>query len=603
MVTVQGFMQLCNFLSTSCADFSYLQRNLCRYKAVIAQTNNSRKEIHMFKSPIFIVTMIVMLLLASCAPTLVTPSPIVTEEPGIPITGAALVQSVEIQVVQSQPLQVNVVVRGELPDAGCTTISSVSQVRNGNTITVTLTTTTDPVALCAPVLTPFEQIVPLDVTDLGPDQYKVNVNGIEQSFEVPTRDASQFKQMLLEALNARDYERLKGWMDQSFLIAYWESEGMQNTPEAAVEQLQRNLLSSSTPVIADPNKNLAALLGTDPVTIVGPEVIEASPLFTTGWGPEGRDEAILFAAKQPNGDLYWHGLLFAKDGFAKAVPTVTAVIIPPVDTNAYPTDVKYVMALQDVRLRSGPGTQFSILSILAAGQTAKVTGISADGNWWRVVCPNDTVANCWVSARKDLTQPATPPHSNQPLPPGDPRPTNVQYVMAQQDVPIYGGPEVQYSIIGSLAAGQIARVTAVSADGKWWRVICPDNTVGNCWVSTDPALTTPTQSSGIADVQSVEIQILEPYPLQVNAITRGYLPDAGCTTISDVSQARNGNTFTITVKTKYDPRAFCAQALTPFEQVISLDVSSLLPANYIVIVNGVEAAFQSPEQVQPPNVQ
>jgi uncharacterized protein YraI len=547
--------------------------------------------------------MIVMLLLTSCAPTLVTPSPIVTEEPGIPVTGAALVQSVEIQVVQSQPLQVNALVRGELPDAGCTTISSVSQVRNGATITVTLTTTTDPAALCAQALTPFERVIPLDVKDLAPGRYKVNVNGIEQSFEVPTRDVSQFKQMLVEALNQRDYERLKGWMDQSFLIGYWQSEGTQNTPESAVEQLQRNLLSSSIPVIADPNKDLAALLGTDPVTIVGPEVIEASPLFTTGWGPEGRDEAILFAAKQPNGDLYWHGLLFAKDGFVRPTPTAPPVVIPPVDTNAYPTDVKYVMALQDVRLRSGPGTQFSIIRILSAGQIAKVTGVSAGGGWWRVVCPNDSVGNCWVSARRDLTQPTTPPHGNQPLPPGDPRPTNVQFVMAQRDVPIYGGPEVQYSIIGSLAAGQIARVTAVSADGRWWRVICPDNSVGNCWVSSDPALTTPTQSSGTADVQSVEIQILESYPLQVNAIARGYLPDSGCTTISDILQTRSGNTFTVTVKTKYDPQALCAQVLTPFEQVISLEVGSLLPASYIVIVNGVETSFQLPEQTQPGIVQ
>jgi hypothetical protein len=65
----------------------------------------------MFKSPIFIVTTLLMLLLAACAPLTATPSPIVTEEPDIPVTGVALVQSVEIQVLQSQPLQVNAIVR------------------------------------------------------------------------------------------------------------------------------------------------------------------------------------------------------------------------------------------------------------------------------------------------------------------------------------------------------------------------------------------------------------------------------------------------------------------------------------------------------------
>ena len=57
------------------------------------------------------------------------------------------------------------------------------------------------------------------------------------------------------------------------------------------------------------------------------------------------------------------------------------------------------------------------------------------------------------------------------------------------------------------------------------------------------------------------------------------------------------------VKTKYDPQALCAQALTSFEQVISLDVSSLLPADYIVIVNGVETSFQLPGPGQPANAQ
>ena len=632
----------------------------------------------MFKSPNFIITTLVMLLLVSCAPLTATPSPILTEEPGIPVTGAALVQSMEVQVLQSQLLQVNAILRGQLPDSGCTTISSVNQVRSGNTITLTLTTTTDPVALCGQALTPFEQVVALDVSNLTPGEYKVNVNGIEQSFNVPTRDVSQFKQMLVEAVNARDYEHLKGWMDQSFMIAYWQSEGTANTPDTAVEQLQRNLLSASTPIVADPNKDLAALLGTDPVTIVGPEVIEASPLFTSGWGPEGKDEAILFAAKQPNGDLYWHGLLFAKDGFAKSGP----IVVQPIETNVYPTGVRYVMAqqnvnvyngpdtsfaivgqvrnrtiaqvmgtnvygnwwriicpdgstgncwvsahpaftlqynytpppvdplptdvehivaLRDVFLRSGPGMQYGILGSLQEGQIARVIGVSSDGNWWHITCGNNT--GCWVTARPNLTKPTTPPHDDQPKPPGNPQPTNVKHVIAQQDAPIYGGPESQYSVIGSLTRGQIAQVTAVSADGKWWQIICPDNIVGTCWVSSDPSFTKPTDQSGLADVQSVEIQILESDPVQVNAIARGYLPDSGCTTISGASSVRSGNTFTVTVNTEYDSQALCAQALTSFEHVISLDVSSLLHGNYIVIVNGVEASFQLPGPGQPANTQ
>jgi uncharacterized protein YraI len=463
-----------------------------------------------------------MLLLASCAPGVATPSPIVTEEPGIPVTGLALVQRVEIQILDSNPIQVNAIVRGELPDTGCTTIASVEQALEGNTFKLRLITTTDPVTLCAQALTPFEQVVPLDVSNLLAGPYVVNANGVVQAFELLPRDVSQFKQTLVNALNARDYELLKTLMDGSFTIGYWRSEGTSNTPEQAIEQLQRNLLSAAAPIAPDLSKDLVALLGMDPVTIAGPEVIEASSLFTSGWGPEGKDEAILFTAQHQNGELYWHGLLLAQDGFAKPEPIVTQ---PPVDMNAYPTNVEYVMAQRDVRLRSGPGTQFAVISYLAAGQTAKVTGVSANGYWWRVICPDDGVGSCWVSADPSLTRPT---------------------------------------------------------DG----------------IPTTP----PPNPTGIADVQTLVIQILESYPLQVNAIARGQLPDAGCTTISGVSQKRSGNTFTVTLMTEFDPKALCALMLTPFEQVIPLEVGSLLPGTYMVRVNNVETSFQLPDAVYPTDV-
>ena len=557
----------------------------------------------MSKSKFLLVAVVTIMLAVSCAPVITsptsTPAPILTGEPAtpvIPVTGVAVVQSLEVQILENSPLLVNVIVRGQLPDAGCTTISGVNQTRDGNRIKVTLATTTDPVALCAQSLTPFEQVIELDISNLPPARYIVDVNGVEQSFELLTRDPMKFKQTLVDALNARNYDLMKVMMGDSFMIGYWLSEGTNNTPDAAIDQLRINLLNSSSPITADYARNLVELLGTDPVTIVGPNVVEASPLLVSGLGAEGKDQAILFNAKLPDGSMYWHGLLFAKDGFAKPEPVL------PVDTNAYPTNVKFVMAQRDVRLRSGPGMQFSIIGFLAEGQTAKVTGISADGYWWRVICPDNSVGNCWVSAARNLTRP-TDGIVTPPPPDTSAYPTDVKYVLAQQNVSIYSGPGTQFSIIGSIAAGQTAQVTGVNVDGKWWRVVCHDNSTGSCWVSADANMTRPTGLSGNADVQIVEIQILESYPLQVNAVAHGQLPDAGCTTISSVNQIREGNVFKVSLKTQTDPLAFCAQMLTPFEHVIPLEVGSLLAGRYIVNVNGVEASFDLPEFVYPTDVQ
>jgi homoserine acetyltransferase len=68
----------------------------------------------------------------------------------------------------------------------------------------------------------------------------------------------------------------------------------------------------------------------------------------------------------------------------------------------------------------------------------------------------------------------------------------VEYVLAQQEVPIHGGVGGSPTIVGQVFAGQVAQVTGTNFDGTWWQIVCPDG-VGSCWVSADPAMTQPTQ--------------------------------------------------------------------------------------------------------------
>ena len=84
---------------------------------------------------------LLMILLASCAPILATPSPAPASPNATPVVSMAVVQSVEVQIMEVEPLQANAIILGQLPDGGCTTISSMDQVRNGNTFNLTLLTT------------------------------------------------------------------------------------------------------------------------------------------------------------------------------------------------------------------------------------------------------------------------------------------------------------------------------------------------------------------------------------------------------------------------------------------------------------------------------
>ncbi len=94
----------------------------------------------------------------------------------------------------------------------------------------------------------------------------------------------------------------------------------------------------------------------------------------------------------------------------------------------------------------------------------------------------------------------------------------------------------------------------------------------------------------LARVERVEIRVLESFPVRVQAVARGHYPD-GCTHIADVSQVRDGNRIIVTITTKRPPDAMCTMALTPFEEVVDVNVSGLRKGDYKVAVNAVEASF------------
>ena len=94
---------------------------------------------------------------------------------------------------------------------------------------------------------------------------------------------------------------------------------------------------------------------------------------------------------------------------------------------------------------------------------------------------------------------------------------------------------------------------------------------------------------GLASVDEIDILILESFPVQINVIARGNLPDP-CTEISEVLQEREGDTFFITIKT-YRPPGLCIQVLAPFKEIIPLEVYGLPAGTYSVDVNGIQDTF------------
>jgi inhibitor of cysteine peptidase len=132
------------------------------------------------KTRYVICTLIAMLLAVGCNPA---GSVDLTSTPAGVVEGQALVDSVEIVLLESFPVQAQAVVKGNLPDR-CTKIKEATTTFEDNTFHINLTTERSADELCTQALVPFEETIPLDVTGLLKGDYTVDVNGLTETFQL-----------------------------------------------------------------------------------------------------------------------------------------------------------------------------------------------------------------------------------------------------------------------------------------------------------------------------------------------------------------------------------------------------------------------------------
>lgn len=100
----------------------------------------------------------------------------------------------------------------------------------------------------------------------------------------------------------------------------------------------------------------------------------------------------------------------------------------------------------------------------------------------------------------------------------------------------------------------------------------------------------PETVTGEANVESIEVLVLESFPVQVNVIASGALAD-GCTSLLDPTPRLEGNTFVVNLAARRVEDEVCAEATVPFDKVISLPVEGLSAGTYTVSVNGLTDTF------------
>jgi hypothetical protein len=95
---------------------------------------------------------------------------------------------------------------------------------------------------------------------------------------------------------------------------------------------------------------------------------------------------------------------------------------------------------------------------------------------------------------------------------------------------------------------------------------------------------------GTASVDSIDVLILESFPVQINVTARGQLPD-GCTEIDEAQVQYEESHFAVTLTTRRPTDRMCTEALVPYEYTFPLEVRGLLAGEYTVDVNGAQGSF------------
>ena len=110
-----------------------------------------------------------------------------------------------------------------------------------------------------------------------------------------------------------------------------------------------------------------------------------------------------------------------------------------------------------------------------------------------------------------------------------------------------------------------------------------------------PSETKPTEATyeygQRATVESLEVILLESFPVQAQAIVSGTLPD-GCSELYEISVEQNGLRFNLTLKTRHlTGDVACTEALVPFEETVELDIHGLEAGTYTVVAQDKQATF------------
>ena len=110
------------------------------------------------------------------------------------------------------------------------------------------------------------------------------------------------------ALETQDYPTLASSMTDPWDLAFYRSEGLSLSADKAIQELRKTYLGPGK-VFVDLSVDARKLLGDK--AIFSPDVTHV--VYSTGWGSDQTDDALLLFETDDAGQTRWSGLLYIFD--------------------------------------------------------------------------------------------------------------------------------------------------------------------------------------------------------------------------------------------------------------------------------------------------
>lgn len=97
--------------------------------------------------------------------------------------------------------------------------------------------------------------------------------------------------------------------------------------------------------------------------------------------------------------------------------------------------------------------------------------------------------------------------------------------------------------------------------------------------------------SNWASIEQIKLVKFESFPIQVNVVAYGNLPDE-CTIIDKITEGQTSDSLTLEITTNRQTDRACSSTIKSFEEIIPLNIAGLSAGIYTVKVNSHNVAFE-----------